>query len=45
MKLLTPSQPLFAKRLIQALNIMKHTMLEGLELDADKWVDIIQPIF
>jgi hypothetical protein len=43
-QIITSSPPPFAERMVQTLKNMIHTRLEGLELDEEKWVDMLQPV-
>ena len=43
-QIITSSPPPFAERMVQTLKHMIHTRLEGLELDKEKWVDMLEPV-
>ena len=43
-QIITSTPPPFAERMVQTLKMMIHTRLEGLELDKEKWVDMLPPV-
>jgi len=42
--IISTSPPPFSERAVQEIKNMIHTRLEGLELDKEKWVDILGPV-
>ena len=43
-QIITSSPPPFAERMVQTLKRMIHTRLEGLELDKEKWVEVLPSV-
>ena len=43
-QIITSSPPPFAERMIQTIKNMIHTRLDGLEIDKEKWVDLLPSI-
>ena len=42
--IISTSPPPFSERAVQEIKNMIHTRLEGLDLDKEKWVDMLEPV-
>ena len=43
-QIITSTPPPFAERMIQALKMMIHTRLGGLEIDKQEWMSLLAPV-
>ena len=44
-QIITSTRPPFAERMVQTIKNMIHQRIDGLEMDKNKWVDILPPVF